>query len=411
MSKLQQPETKKRRIDLNDYSDGEANESSHAAVTWRADPSETLSDWTIDIKAEGSDEGSTMASFHVHKSIICAGQWRSKYFETLLRGPSNSSDTDQRGDKSCTVFLKPCATVKAFEFLLDHIYFGTSSIDGQDIVSLRYLAKKLRVKTLFDLSLQHIDDDLTAKTALSYLSESKAFGDEKLKAEAIKMCADEVTNIDKVKLLEVEPSDFNEIVSSVRESSIESRALSIIVAEYLRKHTNLTDESYFEAVCKSSFMPVLEPSEGLFYLQLARRWSDNLGPDECKDGAKSLEERGIKCCVDHWRSEIATSIEMDSSERNAAYDSLPNDIKITILEGALLNAKEALDTRIAYVEPSGEQQHTNAGTHAEEVLVDLSGDLSDDIPDDIYGDNKSSSSSDSDTSEEILEVSDEPIYN
>jgi len=398
MDESQQPERKKRRIDLNDYSDGEANECSHTAVTWRADPSETLSDWTIDIKAEGSEDGPTMASFHVHKSIIGAGRWRSKYFENLLRGASNSSDNDQGGDKpmNCTVFLlKPCATVKAFEFLLDHIYFGTSDIDGQDVVSLRYLAKKLKVKTLFDLSSQHIDDDLTAKTALSYLSESKAFGDEKLKAEAIKTCADEVTNIDKVKLLEVEPSDFKEILSFVTVSSIESRALSIIVAEYFRKHTNLTDESYFEAVCNSSFMPVLDPSEGLFYLQLTRRWSANLDPDGCKDGVKSLVERGIKCCVDHWRSEIATSVEKDSSERNAAYDSLPDDIKVRILEGALMNAKEALDTKVAHVEHSGEQQHTNTVTHVQEAL---------ELPED-------SSSDESDSSGEILDVSEEPIYN
>jgi hypothetical protein len=93
---------------------------------------------------------------------------------------------------------------------------------------------------------------------------------------------------------------------------------------------------------------------------------------------------------------------MESSERNAAYDSLPNDIKIRILEGALLNAKEALDTNVAHVEHSGEQQ----GTHAEEVL-DLSGDISSDIS----SDDSSSSSIKSDTSGEILDVSDEPIYN
>jgi hypothetical protein len=97
---------------------------------------------------------------------------------------------------------------------------------------------------------------------------------------------------------------------------------------------------------------------------------------------------------------------MESSERNAAYDSLPNDIKIRILEGALLNAKEALDTNVAHVEHSGEQQHTNPGTHAEEVL-DLSGDISSDIS----SDDSSSSSIKSDTSGEILDVSDEPIYN
>jgi hypothetical protein len=93
---------------------------------------------------------------------------------------------------------------------------------------------------------------------------------------------------------------------------------------------------------------------------------------------------------------------MESSERIAAYDSLPNDIKIRILEGALLNAKEALDTNVAHVEHSGEQQ----GTHAEEVL-DLSGDISSDIS----SDDSSSSSIKSDTSGEILDVSDEPIYN
>ena len=65
---------KKRRLDLNDYSDDEeGTECSHTALTWRGDPLETLSDWTIDVKAEGGNTDVTIASYHVHKSVMGAG--------------------------------------------------------------------------------------------------------------------------------------------------------------------------------------------------------------------------------------------------------------------------------------------------------------------------------------------------
>ena len=53
-----------------------------------------------------------------------------------------------------------------------------------------------------------------------------------------------------------------------------------------------------------------------------------------------------------------------------------------ILEGALLNAKEALDTKVVNVEHSGAQQHTNADV--EEAL-------------ELFGDSSSSSSDESET--------------
>jgi hypothetical protein len=382
---------KKRRLDLNDYSDDEeGTECSHTALTWRGDPLETLSDWTIDVKAEGGNTDVTIASYHVHKSVMGAGKWRSKYFENLLRQPA--SDNAQGGDASrkCVIVLKLCATMQTFECLLDHMYFGSSNIDGQNVVSLRYLSKKLKVKTLFDIASQHIYDDLTVETAPLYMHESAIFGDNKLKEEAIKTCASDISRIEKGKLLEMDSSDFKEILCSIPESNIDSKNLSVIVAEYLRKHSDVTDGSYFQAVCNPSIMPVLAPSESLFYLQLCQKWTDNLEANSSKDGVDSLVERGVKCCIDHWKSEVANSIAKDSPGRNSAYDSLRDDIKVRILEGALLNAKETLEKL--------NQPKNVENTIVSQILVSSPN-------------SDSESSTHSDSSSGILDVSNDPIYN
>lgn len=68
-------------MELEEHED-RAFEKNSVDLSWRLDPEESMSDWTIMIKTKGTEKVDT---YHVHKSILGCGPRRSNYFSAAFR--------------------------------------------------------------------------------------------------------------------------------------------------------------------------------------------------------------------------------------------------------------------------------------------------------------------------------------
>ena len=482
--------SKRRKLDLDDFSD----DDDQSELTWRGDPSDTFSDLTIQVDANSDlfEEGTHLATYHVHKSVVCAGKYRSKYLEKLIRnrsmpctrdnsneiekgasnnhveqkkpssnaqnecndetekansknsnnlenhlthGQENTSPLDLNNDdgnksdnnvasiigtrniqddihensNEIRIRVKETVEKKHFDYLLDNIYFGTSPMTRKNVMPLRYLAKLMKVKSLFDRSSDFISQDLEDDTVFWYMEQSSLFDDHKVQVEAKRLCASEIENMDETKFLELEISTFKEIIKETTPRSSDDDKMSTIVSKYIKKHTEAIDTDLFVMATAEKLLPKIAEQEAIFLLQQCQIHHRNQDLDDAtKVSLESLLKRCVDSIASDWRPIIGDSIRRQESVEDRVYDSLPNDIKVKILEASLINVLQSEEKLRAPKKQKKERKRLKPF-----VINIPKGQEFVDIDDSDYSHSERSHSEDENASNEdgILEVSDEPIYN
>ncbi|GFH52256.1 hypothetical protein CTEN210_08732 [Chaetoceros tenuissimus] len=477
--------SKKRKLDLDDFSD----DDDYSELTWRGDPSETFSDLTLQVDANSDlfEEGTHLATYHVHKSVVCAGKYRSKYLEKLIRnrsmpctgdnsneiekeasnkhveqkkpssntqnecndeiekasknsdalenqlthGQENASHVDLNkddGNKSdnngastigtrniqddiqhensneIRIRVKEHVEKKHFDYLLDNIYFGTSPITRKNVMPLRYLAKLMKVKSLFDRSSDFISQDLQDETVFWYMQQSTLFDDHKVQVEAKRLCACEIENMDETKFLELEISTFKEIIKETTPRSSDDTAMSIIVSKYIKKHTEAIDTDLFVMATAEKLLPKIAEKEAIFLLQQCQAHHRKQDLDDAtKTSLDNLLKRCMDCIANNWRPILGDSIRRQESFEDCVYDSLPNDVKVKVLEASLMNVLQSEEKLRAPKKQKKERKRV-----LKPFVINMPKDQETVDIDDSDSDSESENDSDEDG---ILEISDEPIYN
>jgi hypothetical protein len=96
-------------------------------LSWRMDPDDCLSDWTIGIVYDHTDANGVVSSktdvYHVHKCILASGSRKSGYFIKLF---SNGGRFAEAQNSTSRIELKEIAA-KAFHDFLDYLYWANSS--------------------------------------------------------------------------------------------------------------------------------------------------------------------------------------------------------------------------------------------------------------------------------------------
>lgn len=130
-------------------------------LKWRDDPSETHSDWKIEIVSkpnvddsgmkednlEDLDEnGNVVESYHVHKYALAHGKRRSEYFVKLFRNGGSYNESETHISR---IELDPLAA-KAFPCLLDYVYEPDApvKITTASATALYYLAEYFEMRHL-----------------------------------------------------------------------------------------------------------------------------------------------------------------------------------------------------------------------------------------------------------------------
>jgi len=309
-------------MDSRTYSDGRNDD---LFLTWRLDPEESLSDWTIIVRSIGtsgiatgktstnddradtynnddsfsqdSNDNNTNSPYnvryyYVHKAQLGVGPRRSEYFARLFRSkrttattPSNitsttkhstsggktktSSSTSTFEEKESRIELKPSAAM-AFPLMLDYIYSPPGvpvRVSTETAVALRHLATCFGIRDLFSEVTSFIHHDLNLDTSFIYLREASIYNHEKLLSAAVKLCATKFQSLKISQLVNLEPRLFQSIVTSPN-CNCDSEILSSRVATYLRCRPGSYNLNFLQSITSPSKMPRIASDDSLFLISI-----------------------------------------------------------------------------------------------------------------------------------------------
>lgn len=117
-------------------------------LSWRMDPAESFSDFTIEICVFGQSESNkgSVTTYRVHKNILAFGEKSSGYFTALF-----SSETAESLSSKTRIELECEPAAKAFPLLLDYIYGlddGKRNLTIETAAPLYNLADYFEVESL-----------------------------------------------------------------------------------------------------------------------------------------------------------------------------------------------------------------------------------------------------------------------
>jgi hypothetical protein len=201
--------------------DGFQVETLSQPLSWRDDPSISLSDWTI--VASFGDEQRTC---HVHRSVLGAGTRQCQYFCSLFR----QSSCQEHSNSTSQFHFSSLEELDGLESLLDFLYSGSYEVTGDNPVVARHLALYFQCQAFMSHVNQYIAHDLTPDRAAWYLMEAKKFKDDRLVLSATQLCAHSLVDVSDLHLLST--SLFQSILDSP-DLQCNSRVLSLKVNTYL----------------------------------------------------------------------------------------------------------------------------------------------------------------------------------
>jgi BTB/POZ domain len=182
--------------DASDHSAG-AVKQQQSMATWRLAPTESFSDWTIEIRLEEAadsgtppkdnipgqdDQSETFATYHVHKERLGTGPRSSLYFAKVFR--SQFSETSAHK----SIITLPKTVAESFPIMLDFVYNVSPNVivdSPAAAVAIRYLANYFGMEELFsNVNATFISTNITFDTVFEYIHESIRYNDNSLRKVA-----------------------------------------------------------------------------------------------------------------------------------------------------------------------------------------------------------------------------------
>lgn len=381
-------------------------------LTWRLDPDESLSDWTLTVVSnpelakkrsdeldEDDDDDSDQEEenrdalqsprqrqakdvhpaqkYFVHRTQLAVGPRRSEYFAKLFRKKHKKSNGTR-------IELRPSAAA-AFPDMLDFLYSPMGTLPNTNThtaVALRHLATCFGIRELFDAVTEFIKLDLSPETAPTYLLEADAFSHEKLLSAALKQCAQNFESIKFSRIVTLSPPLLEEVVTSPL-LEVSSRVLSSRIASYCRCRPGSVDAVTLQHLTHPDRMPEVAPEESLFFLHLIAEVDEEGDEEESLGGRRlsgkhSLYDRCLEASTEIVRVAVASKESKKKSSENRPvrtavkeYYSLPAAMRVDLLEHALQGAPTAEDIEaLEQARQDAKKKHASENNHQLQQLQD-----------------------------------------
>ena len=312
-----------------------SEDSGPIAFTWRGDPNETMSDYTIVVV---TNELQT-STYHVHKSALCFGPRHSKYFAQIMLNsstdkwkkksrsvvPSTKVELDQRDANNFPIFLDwiyaPCANLSSNGTVVTAastmsspslVTVGTDDsssnavfdeLTTENSVSLRFLAKRFDVDSMMLVVNRFIQKDLNFKTGPTYLSSAAEYNDSRLMDAAQRLCAENIEQISSKSLMRLPPHLFRIVIKSLESFEEDNNELSIylseIVCRYLEKYPESLSASLLLELTDPLLMPCIASEAAIGYTALIKELKSDDVQTHWK-GLVSLSRRCAKAVVQEY---------------------------------------------------------------------------------------------------------------
>ena len=354
-----------------DYLDDDYDDHYDPPLSWRLEPLQSLSDWTIKIRSKHSG---SVQEYHVHKNILAVGPCKSEYFCGLFRcsasdhnsSNSNSNNTisiAESSTRTSCITLEDSAA-QAFPHLLDFLYSParTISVTTQNAVALRYLSQYFGIRMLHKKVMEFLTKDINLGNVDSYLSDSVLFHDERISGFVAETISINILEIrpDSELLKTVRPEFFLHIISSPEIDTCDASGhLSALVAKYCSLHKDELDMPTFYQLTSRNHMPFIEREASLILLEIEsnmilreeqeeeeeeeagkegkERKADAENDDE--DELTCLQKRCIRVLALHWKDLSKTN----QLEAHSILKKLNSPVLLELLDKSLSIAKQRLE--------------------------------------------------------------------
>jgi hypothetical protein len=358
-------------------------------LSWRLDPDESLSDWTISVvsstelgenasnyfdrydisRMEHNDDNERQKDpsplrrekldktklYFVHRAQLAVGPRRSEFFANVFKRVMSSNQQNGRNDidsgrgssncNSTKVELIPEAA-SCFPIMLDYMYSAEGTplaINTDSAVALRQLASSFGVRSMFRDTTQFIKQDLNSETAMIYLLDACKFKNRKLETAAKDLIARKFLSLKFTKLVCIPPNFMKKVIQSKKLMIDDDIKFSQRIASYCRCRDEELTLSLLDSLTPGTKMTVVDEAESLYFLHL-------IFSLKAKDHSmRDIETMNLyKLCLLKIPKALnalhnSKPLSNDALNKNALrkqrndlelYNSLPSEIKIRLLESS-----------------------------------------------------------------------------
>jgi hypothetical protein len=155
------------------------DEEEEDELTWRLDPEQSLSDWTVILTHKITGE---VKPYHLHKNILAVGPRKCDYFVGVFRKTKTQEIANNKTEMSMEGPAFDC-----FPHFLDFVYStGALELTSETATPLRHLAKCFGLKLMFKQATEFLLKDISLSNIITYYKHSVILVDEKITAMAAK---------------------------------------------------------------------------------------------------------------------------------------------------------------------------------------------------------------------------------
>jgi menaquinone-dependent protoporphyrinogen IX oxidase len=248
---------------MDDFQESDGDESEDG-LSWRLDPEQSLSDWTLVIQKQDSLESK---EYHVHKNILAVGPCKSDYFASLFRTQMREAETSTSRIELEDLAADAVPNMLDFMYNPQHMLNVTSEL----AVSLRYLAQYFGIKLLHRRVMSFVKTDMNMSNVHLYIQSATMFHDAKMLSVASNLCIDNIgdLDVDSPLLPAIDPDFFYEIISSPEVDTCSvSCHVSTLVAAYSRIHQGDLNQETFDKLTDRRFIPLIDKESAMSLLEL-----------------------------------------------------------------------------------------------------------------------------------------------
>jgi hypothetical protein len=362
---------------MDDFQESDGDESEDG-LSWRLDPEQSLSDWTLVVQKQDSLESK---EYHVHKNILAVGPCKSDYFASLFRIQMREAETS-----TSRIELEDLAA-DAVPHMLDFMYNPQHilNVTSEVAVSLRYLTQYFGIKLLHRRVMAFVKTDMNMSNVHLYIQSATIFHDQKMLSVASNLCIDNIEHldVDSPLLPAIDPDFFYEIISSPEVDTCSvSCHVSTLVAAYSRIHQSDLNQETFDKLTDRRFIPLIDKESAMSLLELEAATTptreDSTTTTSNADGETTtpsstttstttstitstitpttcLQKRCIKVLAQHWK-------DFAGQGNLPAVRSFPPKVMIELFERTLMTAKNDMEHCLKSVKAEIEK-HAEVLTH------------------------------------------------
>ena len=352
-----------------------------SALSWRLDPDESLSDWTISVESslnlehfpkyynryhisdncgELNDKARIAPTkvYFVHRAQLAVGPRRSEFFVNVFKRIAYPSPTsgehrddssfDKNGswtDHRTVIDLIP-KSASCFPIMLDYIYSGNLSIDTTTAVALRQLASSFGVREMFRETTNFIKSDMGIKTVTIYLVEAIKFKNAKVQSTSMNLIATNFLDIKLTGLVCIPPLVMSEILQSAGEFVSDKEKFSSRIASYCRCREEELTLMILDSITSKNILSSIDFKESLYFLHLLHslKAKEKCDKEKCDQNLEMMNLYQISLVqVPRFLKTLLNtkSLKLNNTAQHKTrkykhdlelYQSLPADVKVYILE-------------------------------------------------------------------------------